>query len=49
MNNEVEAYVGELQMLRSKVKKQKRIIEELKNQLFNLFPWDFRITEIAGT
>ena len=33
MNNEVEAYVGELQMLRSKVKKQKRIIEELKTAL----------------
>tara|TARA_Y100001972_G_scaffold104186_1_gene130951 strand:+ start:203 stop:337 length:135 start_codon:yes stop_codon:yes gene_type:complete len=33
MNNEVEAYVGELQMLRSKVKKQKRVIEELKTAL----------------
>ncbi len=33
MNNEVEAYVGELQMLRSKVKKQKRIIVELKTAL----------------
>ena len=33
MNNEVEAYVGELQMLRSKVKKQKRIIEEFKTAL----------------
>ena len=33
MNNEVEAYVGELQMLRSKVKKQNRIIEELKTAL----------------
>tara|TARA_Y100001972_G_scaffold8626_1_gene9071 strand:- start:877 stop:1011 length:135 start_codon:yes stop_codon:yes gene_type:complete len=33
MNNEVEAYVGELQMLRSKVKKQKRIIAELKEAL----------------
>ena len=33
MNNESEAYVGELQMLRSKVKKQKRIIEELKTAL----------------
>ena len=31
MNNEVEAYVGELQELRDLVKKQKRIINELQN------------------
>lgn len=30
MINEMEAYVGELQELRSKVKKQQRIISELK-------------------
>ena len=30
MINEMEAYVGELQELRSKVKKQQKIISELK-------------------
>ena len=33
MNNEVEAFVGELAGLRAKVKKQKRIIDELKTAL----------------
>ena len=33
MINEMEAYVGELQELRSKVKKQQRIISELKTAL----------------
>ena len=33
MNNEVEAFVGELQGLRAKVKKQKRVIDELKTAL----------------
>jgi len=30
LNNEVEAYVGELQELRALVKKQRRIINELQ-------------------
>tara|TARA_A100001011_G_scaffold185780_1_gene194478 strand:+ start:664 stop:798 length:135 start_codon:yes stop_codon:yes gene_type:complete len=33
MNNEVEAFVGELSGLRAKVKKQKRVIDELKTAL----------------
>ena len=33
MNNEVEAFVGELAGLRAKVKKQKRVIDALKTAL----------------
>jgi|TARA_R100000742_G_C4256282_1_gene74149 hypothetical protein len=33
MNNEVESFVGELQGLRAKVKKQKRVIKELETAL----------------
>ena len=45
---EVDLEKGELRKNRRfREKMYHWIIEELKNQLFNLFPWDFRITEIA--
>tara|TARA_R110002020_G_scaffold464640_3_gene685482 strand:- start:993 stop:1130 length:138 start_codon:yes stop_codon:yes gene_type:complete len=33
MNLELEKFVGELQQLRAKVKKQKRVIDELNNSV----------------